>query len=199
MRSFSSFLDRRMAVRRALSCKGWTSRAMLRHLYDLLHECAGVDGDILEIGSAWGRSTVLLLLASDRRLCSIDPHTGGRALIERNEEQGSREEFDKNMRRYGLRDRVDMHVKTTQAVLDSGELDDRAFAFAFIDGLHTGDGVQTDFDFAYPRLNAGGIMAFDDYFAPNIPDYTARIDQIADEEKLALVRDSKTKLVFFRK
>jgi len=71
------------AIEKALKCKGWTSRAKLSLLYDLAQQTEKINGDILEIGSAWGRSTVLLAFASTKIIWSIDPHTGGIAYIKR--------------------------------------------------------------------------------------------------------------------
>ncbi len=70
-------LRKYLAIRKALTCKGWMDNPKLGLLYDLARRSARIPGDILEIGSAWGRSTVLLCLASKKKVCSVDPHTGG--------------------------------------------------------------------------------------------------------------------------
>ena len=69
-----------------------------------------LDGDILEIGSAWGRSAVLLGYASSKHIWSIDPHTGGRAFIERGEVQNSFEIFKANLAKNELNERVTLKL-----------------------------------------------------------------------------------------
>lgn len=193
------FIEKHVAIRKAETCKGWTSSQMLGQLYDLAQSVESIEGDILEIGSAWGRSAILFLLASSKDLYSIDPHTGGRAFIERNENQNSLEAFKSNIAKFNFTNRVHNFVNTTQEVADKDALRNKTFAFVFIDGLHSAEGVKIDFDFTFPLLAKGGLMAFDDYFSSNIPDYTAMIDTLCRENQLALIRDTNTKLVYLKK
>ncbi len=196
---FKFFTKKYSVIRKAKSCKGWTSDEMLDQLYDLAQSIESVEGDILEIGSAWGRSAILFLMASPKEFYSIDPHTGGRAFIERNENQNSLEVFKSNIAKFNFTNRVKNFVNTTQEVVEKNLLQNKRFAFVFIDGLHSAEGVKIDFDFAYPLLASGGVMAFDDYFSPNIPDYTAMIDLLCKDNQISLIRDSNTKLVYFKK
>jgi predicted O-methyltransferase YrrM len=82
-------------IKKALMCKGWTTATQLTLVAKLLRSTESLDGDILEIGSAWGRSTVMMGLSSRKKIWSIDPHTGGIAYILRNEDQGSFEELSR--------------------------------------------------------------------------------------------------------
>lgn len=195
----SYFCDR-PAIRRALLCQGWTDKKKLSVLYDLAKRTGALDGDILEIGSAWGRSAVLLGRASTKTIWSIDPHTGGRAYIERGEMQDSFEIFKANLARNGLDGRVTILKHTTDEVIEKKLLPESVrFSMAFIDGLHTARGVEIDFGLAFERLVPGGVMVFDDYFQESIPDYTEMIDKLAAGHGLTLVKDNDSRLVYVEK
>jgi predicted O-methyltransferase YrrM len=192
--------EERDAVRQALSCRGWTDERKLAILYRMAIETEVLEGDILEIGSAWGRSTVLFGLASKKNIWSIDPHTGGVAFIKRGEKQNSYDEFMSNIKRFGLTNRVRTLPYTTEKVGRDNLLPDTTrFSLVFIDGLHTAEGVAADFDLSYTRLVHTGILLFDDYFEPSVPDYTLKIDGMCKETGIALIRDDTSKLVWFFK
>ena len=193
-------LHKYWAVNRALTCKGWTSGHKLGMLYDLAQQTRALSGDILEIGSAWGRSTVLLGKATRKTIWSIDPHTGGLAYIQQKTEQGSFDEFKQNLARHGLANRVQILKFTTHEVVEQHLLPYQIrFAMIFIDGLHTAEGVLIDFNFSFQNLLSNGIMVFDDYFEPSVPDYTERIDHLMHNHALELNKDPRTKLTWFTK
>lgn len=196
---FKFLTKKHAAIKKSRTCKGWTSYKMLEQLYDLVQSVDSVDGDILEIGSAWGRSAILLLTASKKKFYSIDPHTGGRAFIEQNKKQNSLEYFKENIAKFSFEERTTLLVKTTQEVTEEKTLNNHKFAFVFIDGLHSAEGVKIDFDLSYSLLSKNGIMAFDDYFSESIPDYTAMIDQLCQENNIKLIKDTEAKLVYFIK
>jgi predicted O-methyltransferase YrrM len=192
--------DNFSAISQALSCKGWTDENKLTKLFDLVQETEHLDGDILEIGSAWGRSTVLLGLASKKNIWSIDPHTGGLAYIQKGEEQNSFNEFLSNISAHGISEKVVVLKSMTQEVMDLDLIPYSInFSLAFIDGLHTPDGVQKDFELAYSRLVLSGVMVFDDYYEPTVKDYADMIDTIAYRNKVQLIKDEQSKLVYFYK
>ena len=182
-----------------MSVKGWTSSRKLGVLVDLLDKTEKLDGDILEIGSAWGRSTVLLGLSSEKAIWSIDPHTGGVAFMREGNRQRSFEEFQVNLQRHGLAERVQILKYTTQEVAQRGLMAESRLAFVFIDGLHTAEGVKVDFDFAYEHAVASAILAFDDYFEESVKDYSEMIDSIVKDRGLTLNHDRRSKLVWLVK
>ena len=189
-----------IAVKHAMSCKGWTNEYKLSLLYDLVHATRNMNGDILEIGSAFGRSTVLLGLASKKTIWSIDPHTGGRKFIERNENQNSFEEFVANLNRFDLKERIKILKNTTQDVIEKQLIPENIrFSFVFIDGLHTVEGVNLDFKLAYKHLMQKGILAFDDYFANYFVDYAEAIDVIVRKRGLDLILEKSSGLVYLIK
>jgi predicted O-methyltransferase YrrM len=192
--------DKKTIIFQALACKGWTDENKLSKLFDLARETEHLDGDILEIGSAWGRSTVLLGLASKKEIWSIDPHTGGIAYIRRGEDQNSFDEFLRNISVHGISEKVVVLKNTTQEVVDLNLMPSSVrFSLIFIDGLHTPEGVQKDFGLAYSRLIRSGVMVFDDYFEPTVRDYAVMIDMIAYRNRVELIKDEQSNLVYFYK
>lgn len=194
------YFGKRAAIKRALGCKGWTSDKKLSVLYDIAHQTSSLSGDILEIGSAWGRSTILLGYASIKHIWSIDPHTGGRAFVESGETQDSFEIFQDNLVTHGLENRVKILKHTTEEVLEKKLLPKALrLSMVFIDGMHTAEGVEIDFGLAYERLEPNGIIVFDDYFEKSVPDYTAIIDELMQRCGLILFKDKGSGLVHFVK
>src|SRR3989442_1512610 len=65
---------------------GWLSGPDARTLYALAHHGPG-QGAIVEIGSAWGKSTIFLAAGSKRagreHVTAIDPHTGDPTYLSR--------------------------------------------------------------------------------------------------------------------
>lgn len=187
------------AIKKSMTCKGWTDHSKLSLIYDLVKKTERLTGDILEIGSAWGRSTSLLCFASKKKIWSVDPHTGGRAFNETGINQNSYNEFLDNLRRLGLQERVVVLKMTTDAAFKDGAIIDKSFSFVFIDGLHTPEGVRIDFENSYPRLERGGLIVFDDYFEETVADYKDAIDSLASENGISLIMDRNSRLVYFNK
>jgi SAM-dependent methyltransferase len=121
----------------------------------LLAELA--DGKIaLELGSWFGRSTIAL--ASTARVVHAvdshggDTHTGPLSTLAA---------FMRNLRRYGVRERVVVHigdVEDVAAILAPASID-----VVFVDGLHTREAVERDARILLPLVRAGGAIAFHDY------------------------------------
>lgn len=195
-----NYVYKRPAIKRALLCQGWSDEKKLSVLYDVASRTSALEGDILEIGSAWGRTAVLLGYASSKQIWSIDPHTGGRAYIERGEAQDSFEIFKANLVRNGLGERVKIFKCTTDEVVEKRLIPDSLrFSMVFIDGLHTAKGVKIDFEMAFGHLVQGGVMVFDDYFQETIPDYTEMIDELVLRNGLDLIKDKDNMMVYFEK
>ena len=173
------------------SVPGWLTTADARLLYAFAHHGPG-QGAIVEIGSAWGRSTVALASGSKRagreRVYAIDPHTGddwwlhgaGRApgaLGMADEAAASRpgysslEGFRETLRRFDLEDYVIPVVTTSNEAAE--RLDTGPIRLLFVDGLHSYEGVRDDIENWVPRVVRGGIVVFDDYTNP-LPGVGAR-------------------------
>jgi predicted O-methyltransferase YrrM len=186
-------------VNKALTCRGWTQAKKLFLLYHLVKRTKKVKGDILEIGSAYGRSSILLCLSSKKTVWSIDPHTGGRVIIERKDRQNSYHEFLDNLKRFKIKN-IRVLKYTTEEVIRRGLIPSSVkFSLVFIDGLHTPKGVTIDFNLAYPKLQKGGIMVLDDYFGNIFQDYARAIDKLVSITGINLQRDKENGVVYFEK
>ena len=141
---------------------------------------------------------MLLGLASQKTIWSIDPHTGGRAFIERGESQDSFEEFLTNIKTQGISARVRVLKSTTKEVWEQVLVPDQTkFSLVFVDGLHTPEGVRIDFEISYEKLVNSGVTIFDDYFEPSVSDYTNEMDLLMKEYGLTLIKDNGSRLVWF--
>lgn len=120
----------------------------------------GALGNVVEIGSFKGRSTVALARAlkdidSPYRVIAIDPHQG----IDEYGRQPTLDEFRRNVEKAGVQDKIDCRVAYSQEV--AGTFDEPV-GFLWIDGDHSYDGVRFDFDHFFPHVVPGGWVAFHD-------------------------------------
>jgi len=110
---------------------------------------------VLEIGSWYGRTTIAL--ASTAALVhSLDPHTGGPPA-----QPNTLPEFIANLERYGVRERVVVHVGLSEQVCPRFRAD--AFELVFIDAMHYRDNVARDIELSLGCLASGGMLAVHDY------------------------------------
>ena len=140
---------------------GWLTDKEGELLYELAKNCAG-KGVVVEIGSWKGKSTIWLGKGTETgnkvKIYAIDPHTGA---VEQKNQRGIKtfNEFKKNILEVGLGDLIIPIVKTSEkAALDFN----KPVEFVFIDGSHDYDMVKSDFNFWFPKIINGGIMAFHD-------------------------------------
>lgn len=126
------------------------------------------EGDIVEIGSFVGKSTIWLAKAAklkkNVKVYAIDPHIGDiyserQKSVSRNFARGQEFEFRKNIAEAGVSDVVIPIVKTSQAASTDFN---KQLRFLFIDGIHEYDFVKADFLCWSPKVISGGIIAFHD-------------------------------------
>lgn len=113
--------------------------------------------NVLEIGAAYGYSTVLMARAAAHVL-SIDPHIV----------HGSLDIHSGNMETYRVEDRVGRLVGPSRAMLPP--LSSRQFHFIFVDGDHTAEGVEFDLAQSLRLVKTGGHIAFHDWDETTCPD-----------------------------
>ncbi len=114
--------------------------------------------DVLEIGSYCGRSTICMAQTA-KRVTSVDPHDG-RATPEPRDTYG---EFAENLRRYGVREKVQAWRMTTEQAGNEMQQLGQTFGLVFIDGAHDYESVRNDIAHALHLLAPGGLLAFHDY------------------------------------
>lgn len=110
---------------------GWLTRDQAGDLWEAAHEVPA-DGQILEIGSHQGRST-LILAASARdvgaRVIAVDPFVSGRMFGG----AATRDKFEENLDRAGVRDLVRLIADRSTAIRPYW---DEPLALLYIDGKH---------------------------------------------------------------
>jgi SAM-dependent methyltransferase len=148
--------------------EGWLTTAQARRLWD---RAAAVKppGQIVEIGSYRGRSTIVLASASPGTVdvVAIDPHAGN----DRGPQQwdGTAEEgqsdfdaFHANLRRVGLEDHV-RHVRQFSGQAHGGVRGD--VEVLFVDGAHRYTPARDDILRWGARVRPGGTMLVHDSFS----------------------------------
>lgn len=123
-------------------------------------------GDILEIGSFKGRSTILLALAAalagEDRVVAVDPLEG--EAVRPSSGPGVHsvaEEFHRNLDVAGVRDRVEFHQTFASRLADRWPAN-RRLRLLWIDGDHTYAGAKADWDSFSRHLADRAIVAFHD-------------------------------------
>lgn len=130
--------------------------------------CAG--RRVLEIGSAYGFSTVTMAAGGATHVTAVDPHTYC---------PGSLETLNANLRAYEVQGRVTV---ITDTFFNAAELlRDERFDFAFLDGDHKRDTVKFDFTHARELLAPGGVIACHDYDEDCCPGVRQALDELRPE------------------
>ena len=190
----------------------WLARmvpGMFRHdeirlLYRTVRACRG-PGDICEIGSWKGRTTVIMGLAlrdagQDRcRIYAVDHHEGGVEVAERYPEEGSSlQVFRANLARAGIADRVEELVMFSREAAPLLRERGVELRMLFIDGAHDEESVREDIRRFVPLVGAGGIVALHDCEAvdaehPGVwrayqAELAGRVDEVARASSLLVTR-----------
>jgi predicted O-methyltransferase YrrM len=139
----------RVAMDRVAPLAHFETRAEAEALYQL---AAG--RRVLEIGTYLGFSAILMALGDAQHVDTIDPHLGGPLLPVQN----TLPLAWANVLRYGVQDRITLHVGASLDVLAS--MRPEWWGFVFVDGDH--DAALSDTIAAAGRLASGGQMAWHD-------------------------------------
>lgn len=118
-----------------------------------LARLAAAAGDVLEIGSAYGYSAIIMALAG-ARVTAVDPHTWV---------PGSLPVMEANLAAYGVADRVLILVRQSLPVMSALAAQGTRFGLVFIDGDHSAAAVRKDVTAALGLLRPGGVLACHDY------------------------------------
>ena len=160
--------------------KGFLEKQEAQSLYQFAKKYCSL-GPCLEIGSYCGKSTVYLGAAvkeNNQILYSIDHHKGSE------EQQPGEEFFDpdlldetgkgintlpfflETLDKADLRDNVIPIVSTS---VEASEVWSKPLAMVFIDGGHSDQAANDDYDVWHPHIIQGGLLAIHDVF-PNPED-----------------------------
>jgi hypothetical protein len=146
---------------------GWMTDAQARRLWDRA-SAVPENGQIVEIGSFHGRSTVVLARAAPAgvKVIAIDPHAGsdrGPQEIEASVVRGDSdyEAFTANITRLGVKDRVRHVRRASQA---AGPDVEGPIDLLYIDGAHRFGPARADIRDWGCRVSDGGTMLIHDSF-----------------------------------
>ena len=164
--------------------KGFFNLDDCMHFYLLLQmqTMNGVRGDILEIGTYFGRSTMLLAYAlkTDERLVVCDAFAD--SIKDQYSDVPTVEDVRKSIRRarkdFPFESLIVHSCLSTNLVLDPNS----RFRFIHVDGGHTADVAYSDLVFTSRHLADRGIIAIDDYKHPNWPGVTEATDRFLSEQ-----------------
>ena len=133
-------------------------------LLGLLAACTPARGDIVEIGSFKGRSTVMLAMVASHYgfgpIVSVDPHTHNLTTgADSSALPSTYEEFKASLAKAGVSQYVEVHKAFSTDVSAAWN---RNIRLLWVDGDHTYQGAKADFDGFSPFLATGGVVAFHD-------------------------------------
>ncbi|MDP2167475.1 MAG: class I SAM-dependent methyltransferase [Thermodesulfovibrionales bacterium] len=150
-------------LKTATPMEGYLTDREMKFLF-LLGASPAAEGEVLEVGSFKGKSTVLLAsalrLIGGGSVVAVDPLTSPSVTDPSlmGKESGW-EDFQANIGGAGVRDKVEFHRMFSHE-LSKGW--DRKLRLLWIDGDHTYEGAKADFDMFSPFLNDGAIVALHD-------------------------------------
>ena len=145
------------------SIEGYLAPDEMRFLA-LMAACPTANGEVLEIGSFKGRSTVILAkaseLAGNNPITAVDPMTApSETDPDLRGETSSYDEFYQNLQKHGVVERVRFHRTFSY---DLAITWDKPLRLLWIDGDHTYEGTKLDFDGFAPHLVDRGVIAIHD-------------------------------------
>lgn len=156
------------ALRAVAGVEGWLSPDQAEWLWRRARAVRG-EGQIVEIGSYRGRSTILLARAAQPTVgvVAIDPHAGndrGPQQIEGTESEGEADHqaFMANLRTAGIDDRV-RHVRLPSS--SAGREVDGEIDLLYVDGAHRYAPARDDIRDWGARVRPGGVMLVHDSFS----------------------------------
>jgi len=118
----------------------------------------------LEIGMAWGMSTLFILEA----LLQNGASPGAHLVVDPYESIEYHGAGRRNIKDAGLEEFVEIKEEASELLLPKLIQNGRRFDFAFIDGSHLFDNVFVDLVFVHRLLKPGGMVVFDDSFADSV-------------------------------
>lgn len=145
------------------SVEGYLSPNEIRFLA-LLAACPTATGEILEIGSFKGKSTVILAksaaLTDNAIVHAVDPMIApSETDPDLHGDESSFPDFQKNIEAKGVADKIKFHQTFSYEL---AKIWDKPLRFLWIDGDHTYRGTKLDFDGFADHLTDGAIVAIHD-------------------------------------
>lgn len=123
--------------------------------------------DVLEIGSAYGYSAIVMALAGAASIYAVDPHTWI---------HGSHEVMTSNVNAYNLSSVVTIRANDSFNVMPELVAEGRLFDLVWIDGDHEAPTVAHDVSLALKLLKPTGYLACHDYDEATCPGVRVALD-----------------------
>lgn len=189
--SVSSELEKALSVMRGV--EGWFNDEEGSLMFESVREAlaSGLKGQVVEIGSYCGRSTVILGTAVRQarvgcRVLAIDPHEGGLSVpgVGNSHVAPTLVKFRETMRSAGVQECVQEVLQKSFEVKVSFPI-----SVLFIDGLHDFDNVARDYWHFASSLVDGALVMFHDYGNPDFPNVAHFVDTLL---KVGTLTDKKT-------
>lgn len=118
----------------------------------------------LEVGMAWGVSTLLILEGLIKSGAHFVPHV----VIDPFQSSLFHDAATLALGKLGVEELVEFYDQPSELVLPHLLAQGRRFDFAFIDGDHRFDAAFTDFRFIHLLLARGGVILFDDTWLDSV-------------------------------
>lgn len=172
---------------RVASIDGWLSRREARLLYEF-GKRVRAEGEVVEIGSWKGKSTVALAYGikaggHKRRIAAIDPHEGVVLPGQRKGKISTLADFRTNVRTASVADIIKPVVSSSAQAARSWR---EPIAILFIDGIHDYQHAGEDYRLWSGCVSRHGVIAFHDCFCgvPGVMraarEYMLKADEILD-------------------
>jgi hypothetical protein len=179
-------MDRREAIRLALSVSGYTDTDDLGWLYDQA-AVTPAHLEVVEIGAYLGRSTTALAagraITTRKPIWTIDHFLGSPEHIAAGLAGDLYRQFCENISRVGIHVSVVPYSSVHAALV--GHIHD--IGFLFLDGAHDYESVRDDLVAWIPLLANGGILAVHDYVSEKWMGVKRAVDEIAHLEAVASI------------
>jgi predicted O-methyltransferase YrrM len=117
------------------------------------------DRQVLEVGSAYGYSAILMALGGAQHVLAVDPHGGQRTFAV----PDSLAVMQRNLASFGVEHLVSIVLARSQVVLPALHAAGARFPLVFVDGDHAQDVVDHDLTWALHCVADDGVIAFHDY------------------------------------
>ncbi|MET0753373.1 MAG: class I SAM-dependent methyltransferase [Pyrinomonadaceae bacterium] len=159
--NFDSFVEN--LLKEVETVEGYLAPNEMRFLA-LMAACPTADGEILEIGSFKGKSTVILAksaaLAGNSKVNAVDPMTApSETDPDLRGDASSFDDFQKNIETHEVAGRIEFHQTFSYELAKTWN---KPIRLLWIDGDHTYKGTKLDFDGFAPHLTDGAIVAIHD-------------------------------------
>ena len=165
---------------------GFLTEAEARFL-GMAAACTPAQGDIVEIGSFKGKSSVMLGRVARHYglnpIVAIDPHNFNNPQLHVHRTTPgatSFDEFQKNIKDAGVADFVSPRRQYSTQVAGSWE---RPIRMLWIDGDHSYKGAKEDFDGFFRHVQEGGIVAFHDALHEDAGPIRVFVEEILRSDK----------------